>query len=49
MEILNGFAILGERLNASQGCETVVAARARLKWVITREKKIAEDKGFIRL
>ena len=35
--MVNGFCYLGDRLNASGGCEAAVTARARLGWVKFRE------------
>ena len=37
METVNGFCYLGDRLNASGGCEAVVTARVRISWVRFRE------------
>ena len=37
VEIVNGFCYLGERLNASSGCEAAVTARVRIGWVRFRE------------
>ena len=37
VETVNGFCYLGDRLNASGGCEAAVTARARLGWVKFRE------------
>ena len=34
---MNGFCCLGDRLNASGGCEAAVAARVRIGWVRFRE------------
>ena len=32
METMNGFCYLGDRLNASGGCEAAVTARVRIGW-----------------
>ena len=32
-ETVNGFCYLGDRLNASGGCEAAVTARVRIGWV----------------
>ena len=37
METVNGFCYLGDRLNASGGCEAAVTARVRIGWVRFRE------------
>ena len=37
IETVNGFCYLGDRLNASGGCEAAVRARARFGWVKFRE------------
>ena len=37
VETVNGFCYLGDRLNASGGCETAVTARVRIGWVRFRE------------
>ena len=37
VEMVNGFCYLGDRLNASGGCEMAVTARTRLGWVKFRE------------
>ena len=37
METVNGFFYLGDRLNASGGCEAAVTARVRIGWVRFRE------------
>ena len=37
VETVNGFCYLGDRLNASGGCEAVVTARGRIGWVGFRE------------
>ena len=37
VERVNGFCYLGDRLNASGGCESAVTARTRLGWVKFRE------------
>ena len=37
METVNGFCYLGDRLNASDGCEAAVTARVRIGWVRFRE------------
>ena len=37
VETVNGFCYLGDRLNASGGCEAAVAARVRNGWVRFRE------------
>ena len=33
METVNGFCYLGNKLNASGGCEAAVTARVRIGWV----------------
>ena len=37
VETVNGFCYLGDRLNASGGCEAAVTARLRIGWVRFRE------------
>ena len=37
METVRGFCYLGDRVNASGGCEAAVTARARIGWVKFRE------------
>ena len=37
VETVNGFCHLGDRLNASGGCEAAVTARVRIGWVRFRE------------
>ena len=37
VETVNGFCYLGDRLNASGGCEAAVTARVRIGWVRYRE------------
>ena len=37
VETVNGFCYLGDRLNASGGCEAAVTARVRIGWVRFRE------------
>ena len=37
VETVNGFCYLGDRLNASGGCEVAVTARVRIGWVRFRE------------
>ena len=37
VETAKGFCYLGDRLNASGGCETAVTLRARIKWIKFRE------------
>ena len=37
VETVNGFCYLGDRLNASGGCEAEVTARVRTGWVRFRE------------
>ena len=37
VETVNGFCYLGDRLNASGGCEVAVTARVRINWVGFRE------------
>ena len=37
VETLKGFCYLGDRLNASGGCEAAVTARTRLGWKKFRE------------
>ena len=39
VETENGFCNLGDRLNASGGCEAAVTARVRIGWVKFREYK----------
>ena len=36
-ETLNGFCYLGDRLNASGGCEAAITARVKIGWVRFRE------------
>ena len=33
VETVKGFCYLGDRLNASGGCETAVTARVRIGWI----------------
>ena len=37
VETMNGFCYLGDRLNASGGCEAAVTARVRIGWVRFRK------------
>ena len=37
VETVKGFCHLGDRLNASGGCETAVTARVRIGWMKFRE------------
>ena len=37
MEIVSKFTYLGDRLNATGGCETAVTARSRIGWMKFRE------------
>ena len=37
VETVNGFCYMGDRLNASGGCEAAVTVRARIGWVRFRE------------
>ena len=37
VETVNGFCYLGDKLNASGGCEAAVTARVRIGWVRFRE------------
>ena len=37
VETVNGFCYLGDRLNASGGCEAAVTARVRIGWIGFRE------------
>ena len=37
VETVKGFCYLGDRLNASGGCETAVTARVRIGWMKFRE------------
>ena len=37
VDTVNGFCYLGNRLNASGGCEAAVTARVRIAWVRFRE------------
>ena len=37
VETVNGFCCLGDRINASGGCEVAVTARVRIGWVRFRE------------
>ena len=37
VETVRGFCYLGDRVNASNGCEAAVTARARIGWVKFRE------------
>ena len=38
VETINEFRYLGDRLNASIGCEAAVTARVRIGWVRFRER-----------
>ena len=40
VETVNGFCYLGDRLNASDGCEAAVTARVRIDWVRFRECEV---------
>ena len=46
VETVNGFCYLGDRLNASGGCEAAVTARVRIGWVRFRESGELEI-GFL--
>ena len=37
VETVKGFCYLGDRLNASGGCETAVTSRVRIGWIKFRE------------
>ena len=37
METVRGFCYLGDKLNASDGCEAAVTARTRIGWVKFKE------------
>ena len=37
VKMVRGFCYLGDRVNASGGCEAAVTARARIGWVKFRE------------
>ena len=37
VETVNGFCYLGDRLNASDGCEAAITARVRISWVRFRK------------
>ena len=37
VETVNGFCYLGDRLNASGGCEAAVTTRVRICWIKFRE------------
>ena len=37
VEKMNGFCCLGDRLNASGGCEAAITARVRIDWVRFRK------------
>ena len=37
VETVKGFCYLGDRLNASGGCETAVTSRVRIGWMKFRE------------
>ena len=36
---MRGFSYLGDRMNASGGCEAAVTARARIGWVKFKERE----------
>ena len=47
METVRGFCYLGDRVNASGGCEAAVTARARIGWVKFKEcGKLLNSKRF---
>ena len=47
VETVRGFSYLGDRVNASGGCEAAVTARARIGWVKFREcGKLLNSKRF---
>ena len=48
VETVRGFCYLGDRLNASGGCEAAVTARARIGWVKFREcGELLNSKRFL--
>ena len=47
VETVRGFCYLGDRVNASGGCEATVTARARIGWVKFRECGVAELKKVL--
>ena len=47
METVSKFSYLGDRLNATGGCETAVTARSRFGWMKFREcSEILKGKRF---
>ena len=45
---VRGFCYLGDRVNASSGCEAAVTARARIGWVKFREcRELLNSKRFL--
>ena len=47
VETLSKFTYLGDRLNATRGCDTAVTSRSRIGWVKLREcSKILEGRRF---
>ena len=47
METVRGFGYLGDRLNASGGCETAVTSKVRIRWMKCREcGKLLRGKRF---
>ena len=48
VESVRGFCYLGDRVNASGGCEAVVTARARIGWVKFKEcGELLNSKSFL--
>ena len=48
VETVRGFCYLGDRVNASGGCEAAVTARARIGWVNFREcGELLNSKRFL--
>ena len=40
VKTVQGFGYLGDRLNASGGCETAVTSRVRIGWIKFRERRV---------
>ena len=40
VETVKGFCYLGDRLNASGGCETAVTSRVRIGWMKCRVRRV---------
>ena len=48
VDTVRGFCYLGDRVNASDGCEAAVTARARIGWVKFREcRELLNSKRFL--